>query len=161
MHVLGAYHQAAVTQRREPARVALAQGFARFPAVTTAAATPASATMPLTSLDGLLAAQAVDDPAQRRRRALRRGSQVLDELERVRDALLDGVLPGAVLHRLMSLVAHEEAELDDPNLAAVLRDIELRAAVEAVKLERAGAAESPPTRAVAIGGDDGPAFAQQ
>jgi hypothetical protein len=92
---------------------------------------------PLTSLDAVLAVQAVDDPLTGRRRARERGERLLAALDDLRIALLDGRLPAAKLGALQQLVSEQRGRADDPRLAAVLDEIELRAAVELAKLERA------------------------
>lgn len=103
----------------------------------TAGVTGAGPALPLTSLDALMALQALPpDAPERRRRALRRGRELLDGLDEVRLALLDGELPLATLQRLRAGVGAARADAtDDPGLDEVLREVELRAAVELAKLE--------------------------
>lgn len=91
---------------------------------------------PLTSLGAVLALQAVDDPLAGRRRARRRGAELLDALDELRLALLDGTLSADRLNALKRLAAERCEAVDDPALAAVLEEIELRSAVELAKLER-------------------------
>jgi hypothetical protein len=100
-------------------------------------ATPAAAGLaPLTSLGAVLAVQAADDPLTGRRRVRERGEQLLDALDEVRMALLDGRLPPAKLAALRQLASAQRGQADDPELQAVLDEIELRTAVELAKLER-------------------------
>jgi hypothetical protein len=103
------------------------------PAPTLAALGPAV----LASLDAVLALQASPDATARRRQALRRGDALLDRLEELRVALLEGSLPVATLQELRRALARPGDGCDDPALAAVVGEIELRVAVELAKLERA------------------------
>ena len=86
-------------------------------------------------VDALLALQAVGGPLEGRRRAVRRASQILDILDEVKLALLDGDLSLAQLDRLRRTVNEERGLTGDPKLEGVLDEIELRAAVEIAKLE--------------------------
>jgi hypothetical protein len=90
----------------------------------------------LASLDAVLALQGLPDATERRRRAVRHGHALLDGLEELRLALLDGSLPPATLRQL----ARRRGPLGEAQLDAVLDEIELRAAVELAKLERDGVA---------------------
>ncbi len=92
---------------------------------------------PTGAIDSLLALQEVPDLAADTQRARRRGHDLLDQLDRLRHALLDGRLDRAQLDRMASLVRARREAAADPALAAVLAEIEVRAAVELAKLERA------------------------
>jgi len=83
----------------------------------------------------LIAAQAVDEPGERSRRARRRAHDLLDRLDEIRAALLAGVLPEGVLRALAARLAEARDQVDDPRLAAVLDEVDLRAQVELAKLE--------------------------
>jgi hypothetical protein len=87
-------------------------------------------------MDALLALQDVGGPLERKRRAVGRAGRMLDVLDEVKVALLDGELSGADLERLRRAIRDERAGTDDPALEAVLDEVELRAAVELAKLER-------------------------
>lgn len=106
------------------------------PSSTGAAA--AAGLAPLTSLGAVLAVQAVDDALTGRRRPRERGERLLDALDELRLALIEGRLPARKLGALQALVSEQRANADDPQLQAVLDEIELRAAVELAKLERDG-----------------------
>ena len=93
-------------------------------------------------LGAMLAVQAVSEPAERRRKAVRRGHGLLDRLEELRFGLLEGSVPTASLQRLRQELAGGEPA-DDPMLREVLAGIELRAAVELAKLQAAGARARP------------------
>ena len=88
----------------------------------------------LAPLNGLYALQEVPDATGRRARALRQGHDVLDRLEDLRMALLGGTLSGERLQSLVDAVRCQREKVADPRLAAVLDEVELRAAVELAKL---------------------------
>ena len=103
-------------------------------AVGTAAAASVSA---LSGLDALLALQDVGGPLERRKRAVSRAGRILDVLDEVKVALIDGDLSAASLDRLVRAVREERQNTDDGRLESVLDEIETRAAVEIAKLEQA------------------------
>jgi hypothetical protein len=87
-------------------------------------------------VEALLALQDVGGPLERRRRAVGRAGRILDVLDEVKIALLDGALDGADLERLRRALRDERMRTDDPKLEAVLDEVEVRAAVEMAKLEQ-------------------------
>jgi len=87
-------------------------------------------------IDGLFALQEVADELSGRRRAAARGSALLDRLDELRLGLLSGTLPRAQLETLRQLAREHGPTADDPKLAAILSDIELRVAVELAKLDK-------------------------
>lgn len=91
----------------------------------------------VSGLDALLALQDVGGPLERRKRAVARGGRILDVLDEVKLALIDGDLSPASLDRLMRAVREERQNTDDGRLEGVLNEIETRAAVEIAKLEQA------------------------
>lgn len=95
-------------------------------------ASPVTGPTSLGQLDGLLALQEVPDDSSGQ--AQQRGEALLDRLDELRLAILTGRLRPADLERLTRLVAEQRAAVDDPRLAGVLDEIELRAAVELAKL---------------------------
>lgn len=98
----------------------------------TASAQPVAQTA---GIDALLALQAVEDPALKKRKAIRRGNALLDTLETVKADLLLGRVSEGRLNQLLSLVTSAR-ERQAPGLDAVLDDIELRARVELAKFGR-------------------------
>ena len=64
------------------------------------------------------------------------GNRMLDLLDDLRHGLLRGAVPVSKLEGLLSLVRNQRDRIDDPRLAEVLDEIEVRAAVELAKLER-------------------------
>ena len=97
----------------------------------------ASATRGVMGVDALLALQDVGTPLERKRRAVRRAGRILDVLDDIKVGLLEGELSAGELDRLRRAIRDERETTEDPALEAVLDEIELRAAVEAAKLERA------------------------
>jgi hypothetical protein len=122
------------------ARSAGAGGF-RLPDVGEADGAAASAGVSRTAgvmgVDALLALQDVGGPLERKRRAVRRAGRILDVLDELKLALLDGELSLGQLERLRRAIRDERGLTDDPKLEEVLDEIELRAAVEMAKLEQA------------------------
>jgi hypothetical protein len=102
-------------------------------ATETGEARPAA---PVSSLAGILSVQEVSDEEVKRQKAYKQASLTLDTLEELRNALLLGGVPMHVLTRLSQRIAEQKLEVNDPHLLAVMKDIELRAAVELAKLER-------------------------
>lgn len=90
---------------------------------------------PLAGLDALLVLQRVEEPAERTRRAVRRGERLLAGLDALQRGLLDGVVSEARLRELRRGLADLEAMPDQPRLQAVLREIATRVEVELAKLE--------------------------
>ena len=123
-----------------PAREAGGEGFRIVTpeaAPETSQASSVSATRGVMGVEALLALQDVGGPLERRRRAVRRAGRILDVLDEIKVALLEGALSSADLDRLRRAVRDERERTEDPTLEAVLDEIELRAAVEVAKLERA------------------------
>ena len=106
----------------------------------TARASQTSAPLGVSSIDALLTLQEVGGPLERRRKAVRRAGAILDVLDEVKLALLDGGVPPAALERLISAVRLERGGADDPRLQGLLDEIETRAAVELAKIEMSGLA---------------------
>ena len=90
----------------------------------------------LAGVASLLALQEVGDPTAERRRAVRRGEDMLERLDELRHGLLTGSLPVEKLDSLLGLVRRHQDRVVDPRLREVLREIEVRAAVELAKLGR-------------------------
>ena len=93
---------------------------------------PATSVAPATSLDAMLALQAVEDPLLKKKKLVRRGTQLLDTLEDMKTDLLAGRVSEGQLNRLMAVLG-QAREKADPRLDGLLDDIELRARVELAK----------------------------
>jgi hypothetical protein len=131
----------AAPQRQTPLRRAGAAGGARSDAFAKAladsgAASSLSGGSPIGALNAMLSLQEVPDALDSQGRAKRRGEQVLDLLDRVRLGILAGTLTVAQLTELAQLVRARRDRVDDPRLAEILDEIELRAEVELAKFAR-------------------------
>jgi hypothetical protein len=82
-----------------------------------------------------MALQGVEGPLEKRRRAIRRGSGLLDRLDEIKLALLNGDADEGALDRLARSLREERADDDDKDLGALLDQIDLRASVELAKAE--------------------------
>jgi hypothetical protein len=114
-----------------------APGFA-LPVDQAAGATQMARTAPTTALatvGALLALQADDGPEERRRRATRRADTLLGQLEELRVSTLSGTVNRAQAARLHQTLREHRDLVDDPELTALLDQIELRAEVELAKLD--------------------------
>ncbi len=87
-------------------------------------------------VDALLTLQEVSEDPGGRYRGRRRGEALLDQLDELRLGLLVGSLPLATVERLAAVAEAKRGQVDDPHLARVLDEIEIRAAVELAKLGR-------------------------
>ncbi len=87
-------------------------------------------------VDALLTLQEVSEDPGGRYRGRRRGEALLDQLDELRLGLLVGSLPLATVERLAAVAEAKRGQVDDPQLARVLDEIEIRAAVELAKLGR-------------------------
>jgi hypothetical protein len=93
---------------------------------------------PVEGLEALLALQEVPDATQSQARARRHAEDLLDRLDDLRHALLEGALTRQRIDDLARLVRLRRERVLDPRLAAVLDEIELRCRVELAKLEMVG-----------------------
>src|SRR5277367_4706354 len=93
-----------------PARDAGGDGFRVISPEASGGANPAasvSATQGVMGVEALLALQDVGTPLERRRRAVRRAGQILDVLDEIKIALIEGELSGAELDRLRRAIRDE------------------------------------------------------
>jgi hypothetical protein len=90
----------------------------------------------VSGVGALMALQGVAGP-EARARALRKGRRLLDALDRLQVALLTDGPTRANLGQLQRALADQREATDDPELDETLNWAEVRAAVEAAKLERA------------------------
>ncbi|MFZ0607686.1 MAG: flagellar assembly protein FliX [Xanthobacteraceae bacterium] len=84
-------------------------------------------------IDALLALQGVEDPTERRRRAVKHGRRALDALDELKLGLLAGTLDQATMLRLKSVTSDLQDGSGDGRLDQVLAEIDLRVAVELAK----------------------------
>ncbi|WP_169568899.1 flagellar assembly protein FliX [Sneathiella limimaris] len=93
-----------------------------------------SSSSPIASVDAIVALQGVEDSVSKNKKAVMRGQDLLARLEEIRHGLLIGAIPVERLKQLQSTLSQMNVEAEDPNLAEIIGDIELRAAVELAKL---------------------------
>lgn len=124
------------TQGSRPARAS--GGFSVPQAPAGAAAPPASSASGVSGVSdvsALMALQGVEDVTERRRRAIRRGGGLLDRLEELKLALLQGEAGEGALDRLSRTLREERPVDADAELNSLLDQIDLRAAVELAKAD--------------------------
>ena len=103
-----------------------AEGQARQPAAATSLRAVAT-------VDALLALQGVEDFTARKKRAVTKGRKALDALDSLKVGLLDGNLDSGTLAHLKVAAEGLTEETGDAQLDALMRDIDLRLAVELAK----------------------------
>ncbi len=86
-------------------------------------------------VEGLLSLQEVDDRPDQRQRAVKRGNDLLDELDGIHLDLLAGRVSDQRLERLIFLL-NSRGPSGDPNLDSIIAEIEVRAHVELAKRQR-------------------------
>ena len=87
------------------------------------------------SVDALLALQSVGDYREAKKRATERAMSLLDVLDDLKLALLEGGVPRQRLVALMDILKSRRDETQDPRLEAMLDEVEVRAAVELAKYD--------------------------
>lgn len=90
----------------------------------------------ISSIDTIVALQAVDDASDRRRQAVETGDRILDLLDQLKIGVLSGRISASDLTRLKKTIEKQQSVDDDPALNDILRQIDLRARVELAKLKR-------------------------
>ncbi len=122
------------TLRRAEKRTGAGRDFAGDLSSVEAQSAPVSGTAPLAAVDAVLALQEVPDATERIGSALRHGTDMLERLDDIRHGLLFGTIPREKLKALVRMIQGRRERADDPRLAAILDEIELRDAVELAKL---------------------------
>ncbi len=110
--------------------------FARALAGSLPQGSETATTTPVQTVNALLALQEVDDAAQHPSRGRRRAEDILDRLEELRLSLVFGTVSIERLERLADLLAQRDEVIEDPQLAEIINEIEIRAAVELAKRGR-------------------------
>ncbi len=113
--------------------------FGEFLASAPKETTKASASNSIAAVDALLAVQAVDDPTARaaRKRMRVRADNLLNELDKIKSALLGGTLTIGHCIDIADVVAEHRENVEDPALTGILDEIDLRAQVEIAKMRKA------------------------
>jgi hypothetical protein len=87
------------------------------------------------NVSALIALQEVDAFKERRRKAVKRGFDLLDVLDEIRIDLLNGEIGFDRMEKLVVLLGNG-GHADDPRVDTLMADIELRARVELAKVGR-------------------------
>jgi hypothetical protein len=87
----------------------------------------------ISSLDALMALQGVEDPTERKKRAVAKGRRALDVLDDLKLGLLGGTLDGSTVARLKVAGEDLAEKTGDDGLDTVMGEIGLRVAVELAK----------------------------
>jgi hypothetical protein len=87
----------------------------------------------ISTVDALMALQGVEDPTERKKRAVAKGRNALDVLDTLKLSLLDGSVDGSTLARLKVAAEGLTEQSGDAGLDTVLGEIDLRVAVELAK----------------------------
>ncbi|PVB59288.1 flagellar assembly protein FliX [Labrenzia sp. 011] len=112
-----------------------AEGFAPDLGEEVSQSAPTAGGAGIQGMDALLALQEVDEVAERRSRAAKRGHGLLNSLEAIRADLLGGHVSEERLERLAQDVSRRQSS-GDPDVDSVMEEIELRVKVELAKLGR-------------------------
>jgi len=133
MRIVGSNATARTANVAAPRRAA-SGGFSIDESEAPKSAQPVASLRTIGGIDALLALQGQEDPAERKRRAVKRGQVALDALDELKVAVLGGSLGPSTLMRLKSATADLRDASGDPGLDAVLEAIELRVEVEIAKM---------------------------
>lgn len=90
-------------------------------------------------LDVLLAAQSAEDPASRasKGRMRKRADSILRQLDKLRLGILTGNLSVGNMVDIADVVSSHREKIQDPQLASILDEIDLRAQIEIAKMRMA------------------------
>lgn len=102
----------------------------------TGAASSTSRPASISSLDALLSLQEAESGTSEgaHKKARKRASDILDQLDKIKVGLLTGEVPRDTLQQLAQTIASHRDHVTDPKLAEILDEIDLRAQVELAKL---------------------------
>jgi hypothetical protein len=133
MRISGSNATAQVANASAPRRAA-SGSFSVDEGTAPKSSAPAAALRTIGGIDALIALQGQDDPAERRRRAVKRGRTALDALDELKLEVLGGAPGPSTLQRLKSATAELRDSSGDERLDSVLAEIELRLEVEIAKM---------------------------
>lgn len=96
----------------------------------------AASSQSIAGIDTLLALQGAESPTERaaRKRMRGRADSLLTELDKIRMALLTGNLTVGHVLDIADVVAMHREKIMDPQLTAILDEIDLRAQIEIAKM---------------------------
>ena len=130
MRIYGSNAAGQVANASAPRRAA-SGGFSVDEGEAPQSALPAASLRTIGGIDALLALQGQDDPAERKRRAVKRGRTALDVLDELKLEVLGGTPGPSTLQRLKAALSDSSG---DQRLDSVLAEIELRLEVEIAKM---------------------------
>jgi hypothetical protein len=133
MRVQGTNGTAVATTSQPAARRPAGSGFNLSETSAPQAKPAAVALQTLGGIDALIALQGFEEPAERRRRAVKHGRRALDALDELKLGLLAGNLDQGTLLRLKSVATDLKGGSGDDRLDQVMAEIDLRVAVELAK----------------------------
>lgn len=98
-----------------------------------------AASQSIAKVDALLAVQATESSTERatKRRMRERGEKVLRQLDHLRLGILTGNLTIGQVIDIADVVASHREQITDPQMSAVLDEIDLRAQIEIAKMKKA------------------------
>ncbi|HEX4408527.1 MAG TPA: flagellar assembly protein FliX [Xanthobacteraceae bacterium] len=133
MRVSATNRTTAATTSGAARQVSGGSGFSVGGSETPQATSAAVALRTVGGIDALLALQGVEDPVERRRRAVKHGRRALDALDELKIGLLSGTLDQSTMLRLKAAATDLQDGSGDDRLDQVLAEIDLRVAVELAK----------------------------
>ncbi len=130
---------AASTSKKSGKTSAAGGSFGDFIAQAPKQAAATHSTQSIAQLDSLLALQGAESPTERasRGRMRKRAISVLEELDKMRLAMLNGNLTVGHMIDIADVVASHREKIMDPKLTAIMDEIDLRAQVELAKMQKA------------------------
>lgn len=99
--------------------------------------TQSSVSSSIASVDALLMAQSTEDPAQKKaqKRMRARADNLLEKLNDLKVAILTGNVSVGHMVSIADVAAIHREKITDPELSALLDEIDLRAQIELAKIE--------------------------
>lgn len=122
-----------LTTTRRSGRAASAGGFQVPSGDGSQEASRAGTPSQVSGIDSILSLQEVPDSLSPRKKALKKGHDMLDVLEKMKIELLTGQISRSRGEALLRML-ETKSELEDESVTSVLAEIELRARVELAKL---------------------------
>lgn len=133
MRIESANRMSNVSTRNAVGKYAPGQAFTMADVSAPARVARAAPLSQVTPLDAILAIQSVGDAMGGKRKAVKRGANLLDLLEGMKADLLVGEITPERLHALVGELSNFR-DRTEPGLDAILDDIELRVLVELAKM---------------------------
>jgi hypothetical protein len=124
---------------KKTGRVSSDGSFEDFLAAAPKGTSAAAPTQSIARVDALLSVQAAESPTERaaRRRMHQRADDILGELDKIRLSLLTGTMTLGQVIDVADVVASHREKVTDPQMTAILDEIDLRAQIEIAKARKA------------------------